>query len=266
MKMVKRMFTKAKKAMKKRYVSKGGNLKIGRLVKDVRYLKSVLNPEKKRLQSQISQQILGQVDGNASGWVSVDTTPALTVGSGYNQRNGASVKLHSSHYQFQIKHQPEATGTICYKIQWFLVKGTPFQSADVVDKFSKNVYQPNPFVSNSTFIYDSNSQLNPDYFGTYTLLRTVKGSVKSDQTTGELSIRNFNVGFKYFKGKGHHLRWNQNGEGTANLFDGQLIMVITCDRGNRNTGAPSSLPNVPDQSASTGLVVSYSRMDYFYDN
>lgn len=99
-KYVKKQVRRAGKAIKKRYVAKGGNLKVGQIAKDVMMLKRLVNAEKKRTTlgstSFEAAHFTGQVNGNSSGHRIVDISPsAINQGNGYNERNGNSIKLHS---------------------------------------------------------------------------------------------------------------------------------------------------------------------------
>ena len=76
----------------------------------------------------------------------------------------------------------------------------------------------------------------------------------------------FQTGFKFNKGKGHAVRYNQNLMGTDDVFDGQLLMIVQCDRGNSNQTTASTLDRVYTTAVNTGIFFSYNRIDYYYDN
>jgi len=266
--MVKRLYNKAKKAVKKRYVSKGGNLKVSRLYKDVRYLKSVLNPEKKRITTKLDLTTLGQVDGNYCTPLVIDVTPdGVTSGAGYNQRTGASIKLHSTHYQIQMEHQHNTVGEIKYKMMWICPKGQAVLNANINPAFMTDMFEQNPFITGSTnAAIDYNSPRNPDFFSNYKVIRQVNGIVKDDATSSEKVVKTFNVGFKYNKGKGHHVRFDRNSSGTDSVLAGQIILVVMISRGNKSISTTSTMVGIPDTQVQTGLTMTYNRVDYFYDN
>jgi len=265
--MVKRLYNKAKKAVKKRYVSKGGNLKVKRLYKDVSYLKSVLNPEKKRITNKLDLTNIGQVNGDYFSPFIVDVTPVgISSGAGYNQRTGASIKMHSSHYHMQLQHQANTVGEIKYKIMWIMPKGVPVVSTGINPGFITDMFEQNPFVSGmANAAIDYCSPRNPDAFPTYKIIRTVSGTIKDDATSGEKVIKTFDVGFKYNKGQGHHIRFDRNTSGTDTVMTGQIIMVMLINRGNLATSA-SNIVGIGDKGAETGLMFQYNRTDYYYDN
>ena len=82
---------------------KKGRVSLSRVIKDVGILKSMVNSEKFRLETKVDGLGVAQVNVNASGHYIVDVTPVPPQGDGYNNRQGNSIKLHSSHYDFFFK-------------------------------------------------------------------------------------------------------------------------------------------------------------------
>jgi len=256
----------AKKPMRKaRKYAKRPRQSVARIASAVKKLQSMTDGEKKRFTT-FYGGTLGQVFNNSDGAAIIDVTPGLTQGVQTNQRTGASVRLHSTNYQFQISQQLSLETAVKYKLTWIAIKGAPYDSATLITQWFNNAYNPNPFISGAN-IRDLNAQYNPDYFGTYKVLRTVTGKVSPDQLTGTTTNHTFNVGLKYNRGKGHDLRWNQNLGTSANLFNGQIVLVMQIDRGNAgpiNSTVVGLLPT--SASANTGLYVQYNKIDYYYDN
>lgn len=261
---------RSKKTMSKRprrtgrRTNKSSGYSVKKLQTQVRKLQSMTDGEKKRITT-FFQDTIGQVTGNGEGAMVLDVTPLPTQGTNTNQRNGASFRLHSTNYQFNIIQQPQAKADVKMKFTWLQVIGAPYSSATVVSQFFTNVYNPNPFISPSN-IRDINSQYNPDYFGTYKVLRTLYKTVKADQLADVRTNTSFRLGFKYNKGKGHDVRFNQNNNGSDNLFNGQIIMVVQLDRGNDSPSTVSTLSGNYDTVPETGLFLQYNKVDYFYDN
>jgi len=261
MKYVKRPSTNPKKKpMMKR---KPRMTSLVKLTRQVKKLQSQNDGEKKRT-SVLSAGDLGQVNGNTDGAIVVDVTPLPSQGNQTNQRNGASIRLHSSNYNFALSQLPACSTRIRYRISWLAVKGPAIANANIVSGFYNHVYNPNPFIGGS--IRDYNCQKNPDFFGTYKTIRTVQGTIEPDSFSGNLTSRSFNVGLKYNRGKGHDIRYNQNLGGADSVFNGQIIMVIQLDRGNGSTTTPSTVTSILDSAINTGLYVQYNRLDYYYDN
>jgi len=243
--------------------------KLGRAVKK---LQSQSDAEKKRITTFFSNGI-GQLDGNTDGYVATDVTPIPSQGNQTNQRSGASIRLHSTNYQIMIGQgnlsNANTTAPVRYKLTWLLVKGAPYTAATLTSSFVNNVYQPNPFIGGAApgaSIRDYNSQYNPDYFNTYKVIRVVKGVIAADQFSGQSMSKSFNVGFKYNRGKGHDIRFNQNLGGHDNVFNGQIVLVIQCDRGNHGSVNNTVTTGIYDAAAGTGLQLQYNRVDYYYDN
>lgn len=268
-KFIKRVAKKVGGAVKRRYFKGKGyrNPKLAQMAKDVMYLKGVLNPEKKNfvLSTAGTAIPVGQVSGPASnGGYSFDMTPTPAQGTTSITRNGNSIKLHSSYIRFQFSQMPSTTNPIKVKIMIILVKGQPLASSGYANTAAVWL-NPNPFITGGT-IYDYNSDMNPDYFGTIKVLRTKTLRVAQDQFSGSNQIVNVNMPMKYFRGKGHHVRFVA--DGSTSLADGQLICLITCDNGNISGTNASTLSGAPLQSSAvtTGLYMSYVIEHYYYDN
>lgn len=248
----------------KRSNLKSRKYSVKKLTGAVRKLQSQSAGEKKRITTFYNSAI-GQVDGNTDGAIIIDVTPIPQSGVQTNQRNGAQFKLHSSNYQFMIGQSTSTEIAIHYKLTWLMVKGAPYSSATLASQLLNNVYNPNPFISGS--IRDYNAQYNPDYFSTYKVLRTVKGTVSPDQLANTLVTKSFRVGLKYNRGMGHNVRFNQNTNGVDNLFEGQIVLVIQVDRGNSSTSVPNTFTTgIYSQGINSGLYLQFNKIDYFYDN
>lgn len=246
-----------KKKMTKRPMS------VAKLALSVKKLQSEQAGEKKR-QTTFYQSNIGQVEANTDGIEVIDVTPIPLQGTQTNQRVGAQIRLHSSNYQFMIGQLPSTVTAVRYKITWLAVKGASYSSTTILTQFINNVYQPNPFLGGS--IRDYNSQFNPDYFNTYKIIRQVKGIILPDQLSNTTVTKSFNVGLKYNKGQGHDVRFNQNLGGPDNIFNGQIIMVIQCDRGNASATTASTTTGIYDPQINTGLYLQYNKVDYYFDN
>jgi len=237
---------------------------VARLSKAVKKLQSMNDGEKKRATT-FNGNSVGQVFNDADGAIVLDVTPSILQGVNTNQRTGASIRLHSSNYQFQISQLSNLEVAVKYKLTWVMIKGAPYTSATLVTQWFNNAYNPNPFIGGS--IRDLNAQFNPDYFGTYKVIRTVTGTIAPDQLTGVTTNRTFNVGFKYNKGRGHEVRFNQNLGGVTNVFNGQILLVMQIDRGNSGNTASTVVGLLPTSAApNTGVYVQQNRIDYYYDN
>ena len=183
--------------MKKRYTKKTGGLKFGRIAKDVMMLKKLVNVEKKRYDYTISSLTLGQVNNNTSGTNALDITPILSSGSGYSQRNGASVKIVSMFCKFQFWQQVNNNHPMKGRIELWKAKGVPQTAPTLL----QDLYNVNPV---STII-DYNSMRNPDYYGDATKICTKYFSLTSFFST-QVSIREVCIPLKLQ----HHIRYSMD--------------------------------------------------------
>lgn len=260
MKYVRKLFKKAKKAVKKRYTAKSGGRKytggarVGKMAKDIMYLKSVLNPEKKRDSYRIENTAVGQCNGNLDGAYFFDCTPVISQGITSNTRNGASVKLHSSMYHFQFTQSVGTIADIRGVIEMWKITGEPYSGFTWFNEH----WEANPF----TGVRDINSQTNPDNFMKGKCIARKYFSVKADQTAGVKTLSDVKMPILYNKGQGHHLRYNKD---TNTIENGQTYLVIRTDRGNISGSSVSTL-NVPDVNINTGLLMQFNAVNYYYDN
>jgi len=256
---VKKVMNKTRKAVKKRYTTKKGGVRVNRMAKDIMYLKSVLNPEKKRFERTLDfidglYPKVGQVNGNNDGGYFEDVTPTPLQGITYSTRNGASIKLHSSVWHFQFSQEVGVVADVKLCLEIFAIEKNPYTGFT----FRDERYLPNPFIAST--IRDYNSQLNPDNYmkGKLVARRYIK--IKADDNSGVKNLIDIKIPVLYNKGKGMHIRFNKDSQ---TVEHGQLYLVLRADRG--NIGIVSTLA-IPDVNINTGINFQYNRVDYFYDN
>lgn len=256
---VKKVAKKVGRAVKSRYFSGKGysKPKIGQMVKDISMIKGMLNTEKKRVTqtSGTDTFLLGQVNFNNSGHWLADITPNPQQGVGVENKTGNSIKVVGSHFDFQFWAQHAMISGQRIKIQVIQVLGQPFSTVtDILGKF----ITPTAFVTGGT-IYDINSDRDQDYYKNFRVLLTKYAYLKPDDMSGETSVARVKFGMKY----NMHIRNNNN---DPTLSSGQLIMLITADRGNCNSANNSGLGGVPVIPANTGSVFRFENVHYFVDN
>lgn len=246
-----------KRAVKKRYVTKTGKgLRMKQIVKDVSYLKSVLNPEKKIFQLNQTDVLVGQCNINASAHYVLDVTPKMSQGSTDITRNGNSIKVHSGHFRFQFQAENQASGHPI-RIRAMLIKviGAPIASANLVSE----MFKPNPFVSNGT-IYDYHSDRREDTFKRFRVLRYKDSYIKENAHNQQFMHANMRFGIKY---KSHHVKFSSNA--STDISDGQLFMVVFADSGNIN-GTTSTLTGTAITAGNTGFRLCGEYTQWYYDN
>lgn len=255
-----RMFYKAtgyKNPMKKGKLSSTRiTRQLPKLARDINILKSIINSEKKRLTLSNRDMNIGQL-ANATGsghWL-IDMTPNPSQGLGYQNKIGSSIKLHSTHFDFQFTGQTSTISAIKLKIEVIKVEGLPYSNVqDIMGKY----ILPNNFLTGGS-IYDVSSARDPDYFKNFRVLKRRYITLPADQMTGDVPLRQVSMGLKY---KNHHVRNNDN---DPTLSQGQILILITADRGNAGSvlstvgGAAITTPN-------TGVRFGYDITHYFYDN
>lgn len=233
---------------------------IPQMIKDINQLKAVINSEKLRYtiaSSSTTPNNVAQINGNSAGHHTFDVTPQPTQGDGYNNRTGASIKIHSSNFQFLFTEQTNTMSDLRLKIVLFEVKGNSTTAATAVSE----MFLANPF----TGIIDYSSARNPDYFKDYRVLKTkfVKIPMNPASMTGQFAVKPIRFGMKY---KNRHVRWDKN---TSVITSGQMFCVIFCDVGNFGaapTIAPYTSATIPIQSTLTGAQLMYNIDHYYYDN
>ena len=94
-----------------------------KLAKDINMVKAMVNAEKKRVVLSNNNQAVGQVaNATGSGHFLLDITPNPTQGTGFSNKTGSSIKLHSSHFDFQLFGQTNNVSGI--KVKVYIVKVT----------------------------------------------------------------------------------------------------------------------------------------------
>lgn len=250
-KQVRRAWRAGTKFVKKRYLHKGG---MANVIRDVALIKKVINSEKKLYRASAGPAVVGQVSGNSNAGLYLDLTPIPSQGTTRSTRNGASVKLCSQYFRFQITQQSATVSPIRLRFQLFQNVGS--QNNINVGVASGELHQSNPFNG----LIDYNSNRNPDYLRDWKLLREKKITLPTDPLASTLMIKELAFGMKY---KSYHIRFNGD---TNTPLQGQMIMVITADNGNCSTTTASTTANIPITIINSGATVAYSVDSYFYDN
>nr|WAE42348.1 MAG: capsid protein [Cressdnaviricota sp.] len=254
----KKTYNKAKKVVKKRYFSGKGysKPKMVQMAKDVSMLKGLVNAEKKRyIINSTTPLLVAQLNGNSSGNAILDVTPIPTEGVTYSTRNGASIKLHSALFRFQIYQQVNRISPMKLKFYLFYVKGLPQSTG------SMNLLVANPFISGA--INDYNSNRNVDFFGEYQIIKTWTVSLKDENVANDTTIKEIQIPIKFNKGKGHHIRFNGDNNSVAN---GQIALFMVGDSGNISAVTVSTITPVPITGLLTGCNINYNFTYYYYDN
>ena len=218
-KVAKKTYKGVKRAVKNRYV-RGNRPDYVNVVKDIIYLKSVLNPEKKRWQYNLTDTTVGQCNANGSAFLCLDVTPSMAQGITSATRNGNSIKLHSADFKFQLQQMSAMTGRINYKFILVKIKGPPYATPYNV---CANMFNINNFVTNGPII-DYNSDRDEETFKQFQIIRQKNVTLPANNNGSQQMTKTFRMGVKY---KSHHIKFVTDGSST--VADGQLVLIVLAD-------------------------------------
>lgn len=254
-----KLFNKAKRYAKKRYVRKGAGygtgLRLGKLRQDVALIKRSLNTEKKYIDTgEVTAQPVGQSNGNNIGNWAQDITPAPTVGTGFSNRIGKSIKAVAMCLEYQFVQQSATSGPRKLKLVIGRVNGTPIPVTGA-NSIQRQLYGVNPI----TTVFDYNSSRDVDFMKKFTILKTKTIYMKSDNLTGQTMLTSGKCAMKL----DHHVQYDDN---STTVTDGQLFWYIVADSGNSGTTAVTSLDYVAVTAANTGVSFQTYTRFWYVDN
>lgn len=261
-KYAKKLVKKAGRAIKRRYFKGKGysNPNIGQMASDVMMLKKLVNAEKKHTTLSGNALSVGQFSGNVAGYYGLEITPTPSAGVSEIQRNGTSIKLVSSFMKFQFVAQSALVNRTRLKVMIIQTSGQYISSINawIADRFKAN-----PFITGGSII-DYNSAWNTNTYGGFRVIRTKYITLQPDANSGETNIQTVNLGIKYNKGKGTHIRYQSGTNTPANT---QLFMIVMADTGNANSvTATSGFTGIAQTAVNTGVNWQYYATHYYIDN
>lgn len=247
-----------KNPMKKgKFMASRVTKQIPKIMKDINILKSMVNSEKFRLEEKFESIGIAQLNGLSSGHYIKDITPVPAQGDGYNNRQGNSIKLHSSHFDFFIQKQASALGPYKVIIELWKVTGEPY--TDVTSGVINKIFERNQWIDNYA-VYDTSSNRKQEQFKNFVCMRRKVVYMKSSDFSGQIVQKQIQMGIKY---KSHHVKYNNN---SNTLTNGQLILTIRVDTGNYSTTTAATADQVANTAINTGLALNWAKHDYYYDN
>lgn len=251
----------ARKVKGRYFKGKGySNPKMKQIMKDVTYLKSVLNPEKKSFSFSSTDTYVGQCNVNADGYYVRDITPIPSQSDLSTGRNGNSIRVHSTHFKFQLQQMASSSGNaIRFKIMLCKVIGAPIAEAQIPGL----MYKQNTFVLNAGVpaIIDYNSDRREDTFKRFIILRQKNVSLAPSQHNSNYSIYTGSMGLKY---KSHHVKFTS--DGSQSVSDGQLFLLVLADNGNTSQTTNSTLSGTQTIAFATGANLQTDITHWYYDN
>lgn len=256
--MVKKAGRYLKREAKKRYINKSGRIATGKIAKDVAWLKSVLNPEKKKFQQNVTDASVAQCDINASGWYALDITPTPAQGTTSITRNGNSIRVHSAHIKYQLQHQSLTAGSgIKFRMMVIKVLGQPIASMTTA---VTTMFDSNTFVTGGSII-DYFSDRNEEAFKQFKIIRSKVVRLIPNNHNNQRAISSGSFGIKF---KSHHIKYVA--DGSTAVQDGQYFLLVLADNGNRATVTPSTLVGTSETAILTGAALQLDITQWYYDN
>lgn len=261
-KYAKKLVRKGVRAVKKRYTTKKGGIRLGSIAKDVMMLKNVLNPELKEFRiynnpANDDAIDIGQVAGNSPGYNVIDVSCAPNQGTTSITRNGNSIRNSSLECRFSVFQQANTIQDIKGKILFICPKIPEPDFAAAMNKW----FEPTPFLN--VDVRDYNSHFDKDYRNQFKILHTKYFTLKNDNTTTQEQHLSFATTIRF---KNFHTKFPVDG-GTT-ISSGQILMVILLDSGNSANSTTSTIKNIvpSDGGVQTGLTFNYNLLHKFYDN
>lgn len=236
------------KSIYNRY-TKGGIYQVAR---DVANLKALVNVEKKYIDASYSDSV-GQVLGGLTGMLYKDITPIPTLGTGYANRIGQSIKLVSCSMNIILNAQADQRVGQRVRFElWQVARDTKNITAML-----NEMYEVNPI----TTIVDIMSNRNPNNMKDFKKLcsRTVYFPTDQSNNAGAKRQKTLRITLKMDQ----HVRYAKD---TLVLQYGQLYLCIMTNTGNSSPSVVSLLPNIANAAVNTGLEFDMHTRFYYVDN
>jgi len=211
----------AGRALKKRYVSPRGGLKMSRIAKDVAIMKTMINSEKEMY----NQNISGDVSPTSPyGPVAIANIPE---GTAHGQRDGDSVKLHA--YQWDIRALSQTSAVAPRYIHVYLVKYIgPRGTAPAISTFFRTDMDGN---------YSTYSKREPDHYTSYQVICRKNIYIPADTVSGVQMYRQVKL-YGRFKGKTHQ---RYNGTAATALITDQMYVIAVSSDGTIGTSTATTI-------------------------
>lgn len=253
---------KARKYAKKRYLKKGAGygtgIRLNKLQKDLRLIKSALNTEKKYAEKQ-EVFTVGQVNGQASAQHALNLLPPIGNGtSGIGQRVGNSIKVTGISVKFQVIAQDANFRVSEGKFRFII-----FEDKDNVRTSQAGLtemYDNNQI----TGLLDFNSERNLATFKNFRILCNKVFKIPDGNDTGNATHHQPVFFSRHFALKmNHHVKYEP---GTTDQLSGRLHYAVICDHGNTSTSVVSNNTNIPITQINSGYNMNLVIRTWYVDN
>jgi len=245
---------KTYKTYKKKYVKKRTSM--------IKTIQNVLNKNLEKKRTDITylttDASMGQVSGSANGYYASEITPTPSIGSQINQRIGNNIKITGIYMTLQLRQMSASVSPAKLTFYIFRMKGDYSSTAA---QTVGNCFNANEYIGGGGVIYDTQSSLNTDFFGTYTIIKKFNVYMKPDQFTGQQMPIAKNIPLKFKK----PLTLQFYGSSGTIAAKGKLFLMGFSSCGNASTVNSSLLQNVPVSATNTGQLLNYNIKYYYTD-
>lgn len=227
--------------------------------------------ETKVYMNSIYDQDFGQVNNDLGGYLTLDLTPTLAVGTLQQARVGVEIDWVSAHYDFQLIEQSTSTNTdAAFKFMLVLDKCPENNDYNTEDPNNpvELMFQRNNFIRTSgggeTDIRDYSSPRALVHMDRFRILATKKIFLKGDQIVSSTQrVRNFSMGLKFRKPMKQ--KYTQStADSYIDASAGRVFLVAFCSSGNSGNSV-STLTGIPRAAAGSGYILSLNNKAYFKD-
>lgn len=207
----------------KPYVSKkkGYNNRM-KLYKEINQIKRAINAEKKVKETYLNGVGVGQVNGALDGIYCSSIVPTISQGSGFDTRNGRSIKLSGAYLRGKFVAQTNTVNKVRFNMMIVKNVGKPQTTSEVVNGMFN--------VDALSGIRDYFAPRNPDSFSDYRIIANRNYTLYPDSISGQTGIIDYTLPLKL----NHHIRYSNN---TSTIEEGDMFVIIRADSGDSGTGA-----------------------------
>jgi len=261
---------KAKRAPLRKYKRRRGGVTASAVRKIVKSV-TKKQAETKIYQNSIYDQEFAQVSNDLGGYLTLDVTPTLAVGTLQQARVGVEIDWVSAHYDFQLVEQSNSTNTDA-SFKFMLIHDKCPENDDFNTENPDNpielMYNRNNFIRTAgggeTDIRDYSSSRSLIHMDRFKVLATKKIFMKGDQfQNAQQRVRNFSMGLKFKKA----MKQKYSQSTSASYIDasaGRVFLACFCSSGNAGSTA-STLTGIPRIASQSGYILSMNNKAYFKD-
>lgn len=214
-----------RKAIKPYVNKKKGFRNRMKLYKEITAIKKMVNAEKKQVDLTINGQGVAQLINGIDGIVVKTIIPTISQGTGYDNREGRSLKLSGAYLRGKFVAQTNTINKMRFNMMLVRYVGRIQSTTDIASGMFNT--------DSLSAVRDYFAPRNPDNFTDYRILASRNFTLYPDSITGQTGIVDFLMPLKL----NHHVRYQLN---TNTIEEGEVFVIIRSDSGDcgtANTGA-----------------------------